>query len=57
MGLPEGVDASKIHARFTDGVLEVKVEGAAAVQEPKRMQIEGGESATNQSPDGGTSSS
>lgn len=44
MTLPEGVDESKIHARFEDGVLEVVVEGAAAVQEPKRIQIEGGES-------------
>ena len=44
MALPEGVDESKIHARFTDGVLEVRVEGAAAVREPKRIQIEGGES-------------
>ena len=44
MTLPEGVDESKIHARFEDGVLEVVVEGAAAVQEPKRIQIEGGDS-------------
>ncbi len=43
MTLPEGVDESKIHARFQDGVLEVRVEGAAAVREPKRIQIEGGE--------------
>ncbi len=42
MTLPEGVDDSKIHARFEDGVLEVTVEGAAAVREPKRIQIEGG---------------
>ncbi len=42
MGLPEGVDESKIRARFQDGVLEVRVEGAAAVREPKRIQIEGG---------------
>jgi HSP20 family protein len=42
MTLPEGVDESKIHARFQDGVLEVRVEGAAAVREPKRIQIEGG---------------
>ena len=42
MALPEGVDESKIHARFQDGVLEVRVEGAAAVREPKRIQIEGG---------------
>ena len=39
--LPQGVDESKIHARYEDGVLEVTVEGAAAVQEPKRIQIEG----------------
>ncbi|MCA3748128.1 MAG: Hsp20/alpha crystallin family protein [Rubrobacter sp.] len=41
MRLPEGVDESKIHARFEDGVLEVVVEGAAAVTEPRRIQIEG----------------
>ena len=41
MTLPEGVDESKIRARFQDGVLEVRVEGAAAVREPKRIQIEG----------------
>lgn len=46
MTLPEGVDESKVHARFEDGVLEVVVEGAAAVQEPKRIQIEGSESAS-----------
>jgi HSP20 family protein len=39
--LPQGVDESKIRARYEDGVLEVTVEGAAAVQEPKRIQIEG----------------
>jgi HSP20 family protein len=39
--VPEGTDESKIHARFEDGVLEVTVEGAAPVQEPKRIQIEG----------------
>jgi len=39
--LPHGVDESKIHARYEDGVLEVTVEGAAAVQEPRRIQIEG----------------
>ena len=41
MTLPEGVDENSIHARFEDGVLEVTVEGAAAVREPKRIQIEG----------------
>ena len=42
LALPEGTDESKINARFQDGVLEVRVEGAAAVREPKRIQIEGG---------------
>lgn len=41
MTLPDGVDESKIHARFQDGVLEVTVEGAAAVHEPKKIAIEG----------------
>lgn len=41
--LPEDVDESKIHARFQSGVLEVTVEGAAAVREPKRIEIEGGD--------------
>ncbi|MDP8973449.1 MAG: Hsp20/alpha crystallin family protein, partial [Actinomycetota bacterium] len=39
--VPEGVDESKIHAHYENGVLEVTVEGAAQVQEPKRIQIEG----------------
>ncbi|CAN5874536.1 Hsp20/alpha crystallin family protein [soil metagenome] len=43
MTLPENVDESKIHARFEDGVLEVIAEGATAVQEPKRIEIEGGD--------------
>src|SRR3712207_7539264 len=38
---PEDTDESNITARFQDGVLEVRVAGAAAVQEPKRIQIEG----------------
>jgi HSP20 family protein len=42
MSLPEGTDESSITARFQDGVLEVRVAGAAAVREPKRIQIEGG---------------
>jgi HSP20 family protein len=41
MTLPQGADESNISARFQDGVLEVRVAGAAAVQEPKRIQIEG----------------
>lgn len=39
--LPEGVDEGDIKARFESGVLEVTLEGAAAVREPKRIQIEG----------------
>jgi HSP20 family protein len=39
--LPQGVDESNIRARYEDGVLEVTVEGAAAVREPRRIQIEG----------------
>ena len=41
MTLPEGTDESKVHARFLDGVLEVRVEGAAIEQAPKRIEIEG----------------
>jgi HSP20 family protein len=39
--LPEGTDESKVRARYEHGVLEVTVEGAAVVEEPKRIQIEG----------------
>jgi HSP20 family protein len=38
--LPEDVDESKINARFENGVLEVRIQGAAAAREPKRVQIE-----------------
>jgi HSP20 family protein len=41
MTLPEGVNEESIRARFEDGVLELTIEGAAAVREPKRIQIEG----------------
>jgi HSP20 family protein len=41
MTLPEGIDESKIHARFEDGVLEVTVENAAIEQTPRRIEIEG----------------
>jgi HSP20 family protein len=41
MTLPEGVEEDRIRARFQDGVLEVTIKGAAAVREPKRIQIEG----------------
>lgn len=43
MTLAQGVDESSISARFDGGVLEVRVSGAAAVQEPKRIQIEAGD--------------
>lgn len=43
MTLPQGVDESSIRARFDGGVLEVRVSGVAAVQEPKRIQIEAGD--------------
>jgi HSP20 family protein len=39
--LPEGIDENSIRARFDNGVLEVTVEGAAAAQGPKRIQLEG----------------
>lgn len=39
--LPQDVDEDRIRARYENGVLEVTVEGAAAVREPKRIQIEG----------------
>jgi HSP20 family protein len=41
MTLQEGTDESMVHARFEDGVLEVRVEGAAIEQAPKRIEIEG----------------
>jgi HSP20 family protein len=42
MQLPEGIDEESVSARFENGVLEVRVAGAAAVQEPRRIQIESG---------------
>jgi HSP20 family protein len=43
MALPEGVSEDDIRARFRDGVLEVTLKGAAIEQEPRRIQIAGGE--------------
>ena len=40
--LPEGVDENNIRARFENGVLEVSIQGGAAAQGPKRIQVEGG---------------
>jgi HSP20 family protein len=53
MTLPQGVDESKISARFDGGVLEVRVSGAAAVQEPRRIQIEGGDESSGNGTSGG----
>jgi HSP20 family protein len=39
--VPQDVDEDRIRARYEDGILEVTVEEAAAVREPKRIQIEG----------------
>jgi HSP20 family protein len=39
--LSQGTDESKVRARYENGVLEVTVEGAAVLAEPKRIQIEG----------------
>jgi HSP20 family protein len=53
MTLPQGVDESKISARFDRGVLEVRVAGAAAVQEPRRIQIEAGDEGSEEGTAGG----
>jgi HSP20 family protein len=53
MTLPQGVDESKIKARFDSGVLELRVSGAAAVQEPRRIQIEAGDEGTDEDTPGG----
>lgn len=42
MTVPEGVDEDSIRARYENGVLEVTIQGAAAVREPRRIQIEAG---------------
>ena len=41
MQLPEGIDENSISARYQEGVLEVRITGMTAVQEPRRIQIEG----------------
>jgi HSP20 family protein len=40
--LPERIDHHNIRACFENGVLEVSIQGEAAVQGPKRIQLEGG---------------
>jgi HSP20 family protein len=44
------VDEDQIKANFENGVLEVKIPGAAAIQEPKRIQIGGADSSDGGSP-------
>jgi len=53
MTLPQGVDESNISARFDGGVLEVRVAGAAAAQEPRRIQIEAGDEGVGEGTSGG----
>ena len=53
MTLPQGVDESQISARFDGGVLELRVSGAAAVHEPRRIQIEAGDEGTDEGTPGG----
>jgi HSP20 family protein len=53
MTLPQDVDESKINARFDGGVLEVRVSGAAAVQEPRRIQIESSDESSGNGSSGG----
>ena len=50
LALPEGIDESKISARYENGILEVTVQGAAVAREPKRIQIHGpgGESSSSE---------
>jgi hypothetical protein len=54
MTLPEGVNEDSIRARYENGVLEVTIEGAAAVREPRRIQIEGATSPAGAATDVGT---
>ena len=39
MKLPEGIDGSKVSARFENGLLEVTVRGGADHREPDRIEI------------------
>ncbi len=50
MTLPEGVNEDSIRARYENGVLEVNIQGAAAVREPRRIQIDAGASSVEGAP-------
>ena len=39
INLPDGVDGSKMDARFEDGLLEITIEGGANLPEPQRVRI------------------
>ncbi|WP_166395135.1 Hsp20/alpha crystallin family protein [Rubrobacter marinus] len=39
INLPDGVDGSKMDARFEDGLLEIKIEGGANLPEPQHVRI------------------
>lgn len=39
INLPEGVDGGKMDAAFVDGLLEITIEGAANLPEPRRVRI------------------
>ncbi|MBA3425629.1 MAG: Hsp20/alpha crystallin family protein [Rubrobacteraceae bacterium] len=54
MQLPEGVAEENIRARFVDGVLEVTLEGAATVREPRRIEIEGSDGEDSGGEDSGS---
>ena len=55
VALPEGIDESKISARYEDGVLEVRVQGGAVAREPKRIKIQGPSGESSASSEGSSS--
>jgi HSP20 family protein len=40
IGLPEGVDGSRLSASFEDGLLEISIEGRADLPQAQRIQID-----------------
>ena len=51
--LPQEVDESAIVAQYDSGVLEIILQGAAASQEPTRVQVQGADGSRSQQSDGG----
>jgi HSP20 family protein len=39
ISLPDGIDGSKVNATFEEGLLEINIQGGAALPEPQRIQI------------------